>query len=61
MYAWMHVCIIICMYIYCINKLVKIANLLVSTVARISDLIGRVGYICNYNHILTLSNKCTKK
>ena len=52
MYPWMHVCIIISMYIHCINK---ITNLLVSTVARNSgncNLIGHVGHICNYNHIL---------
>ena len=64
MNPWMHVCIIICMYIHCENKIVKITNLLVSTVARNSgncNLIGRVGHICNYNHILILSNRCTKK
>ena len=52
------------MYIHCINKIVKIANLLVSRVARNSgncNLIGRVGHICNYNPILILSNRCTKK
>ena len=55
----------------CKNKIViKITNLLVSTVARNSghcNLIGRIGcygYTCNYNpnfNILMLSNRCTKK
>ena len=33
-------------------------------VVRISgncNLIGHVGHICNYNHILILSNRCTKE
>ena len=56
----------------CKHKIVKITNLLVSTVTKNSGnckLIGRVGcygYACNYNpncnsNSLILSNRCTKK
>ena len=47
--------------IHCKNKIVKITNLLVSTVARNSgncNLIGHVGcygYTCNYNLIIVIS------
>ena len=71
-YIYIYIYIII--YIYCKNKIVKLTNLLVSTVARNSgscNLFGRVdcyGYTCNYNLIivislslcLMLSNRCTK-
>ena len=46
---------------HCKNKIVKITNLLVSTVARNSgncNIIGRVGcygYTCNYNLIIVIS------
>ena len=41
--------IIICMYIHCINKIVKLTNSLVSTGA------SCYGYTCNYNPIIVIS------
>ena len=50
-------------YVNCKNKIVKITNLLVSTVAKLRNsgncsLIGHVGcygYTCNYNPIIVIS------
>ena len=44
--------------LHCKNKIVKITNLLVGTVARNSNLIGHVGcygYTCNYNPIIVIT------